>query len=155
MVLLDAMEHPGHSAMRFAAARVLEVAAGTVACMVVSAVSNWTVRRRSPAERVPSAQQFGWHPHAARHAAQVAIAVALLPLVWHLWHVPALSQAAVSIMAVMFVLVPDNYLRPELAPALQRSAGVVFGLALLEPVLALWHLFDKLFKGGLRHVREG
>ncbi|WP_233887615.1 FUSC family protein [Paraburkholderia flagellata] len=226
MVMLDAMEHPSHSPVRFSTERVFEVGAGTVACMLVSAVSNWTVRRRWPAERASPTREFRWHPGAAFHAMQGATAIALLPMISHFFRVPALSQGAVSIMVVMFVplasiarcglvpvsrrlvlrligcvagcalatpvllaahgsaiilivgtivgvmlgrhlensgnafsyagtqftlailviLVPDNYAHAELTPILTRLAGIVLGFVLLEVVLVIWCLFEWLLK---------
>ena len=79
MVLLDKLAHPGLAVVDFAETRLLEVIAGTVACVVVSAISTLTLRRRWPAPPTPPVPNFAWHPGAARHAAQAAIALALLP----------------------------------------------------------------------------
>lgn len=219
MVLLDTLEHPAHSVIGFARTRMLEVAAGTAACVLVSCLSTFTVRRRWPAERAPSARRAGWHPHAARHAAQAASALLILPFLWHAFAIPELAQSAVTIMAVMLVpltslgtsglapvsrrlvqrvagclagsalaalvllaaqgaapvliagtaigvaigrhiensksgivyvgtqftlailvtLVPDSYAHAAIGPAAERLAGILVGMALLEPVLLLWH----------------
>jgi uncharacterized membrane protein YccC len=71
----------------FARTRVLEVLAGTSACVLVSMLSTLTLRQRWPGERRPASSGAGWHPDAARHAAQGALAVALLPFVHELWPV--------------------------------------------------------------------
>jgi uncharacterized membrane protein YccC len=205
----------------FASSRLLEVFAGTTACVLVSTVSTLTLRRKWPAVMQPSPAIAGWHPDAARHAAQAALATSLLPLVHELWRLPELGQAAVSIMAVMLVpvsrlggsgllpvsrrmvlrvvgcscgaglagaillvahgsaailiagslfgvmlgrhiengpspmaysgnqfvlamlvaLVPDSYIAPDPEAAVARLAGIVIGIALLEPVLAAFHVF--------------
>ncbi|WP_428334466.1 FUSC family protein [Novosphingobium sp.] len=104
MILYGAVEHPGHALLPFAATRIAEVVAGTAACLIVNVVSQFTARRRwpvgtSPAPRLPG----GWHPHAARHAAQAALALALIPWLWHAWHIPELAQSTVTVMAVLLV----------------------------------------------------
>jgi len=220
MILLDKAQHPDIALTAFARTRLLEVAAGTAACVVVSTISTLTLRRAWPAERSAAAAGIGWHPHAARHAAQAAAALLILPGLGHWRHLPALAQGAVAIMAVMLVpvssigasgfvpvsrrllnrvagcaaggllaaaflflghgstpvlvlgtilgvaagrhlengkgtlayagtqfvlavlvtLVPDDYAFAHIGPALDRLAGTLIGMALLEPVLLLWHL---------------
>ena len=220
MVLLDKLEHPALPIRDFATTRILEVCAGTAACVAVSALSAVTLRRRWPAARAPLARRLGWHPYAAPHASQGAVAVAVLPALSMFFHIPELAQAAVSVMAVMLVpvtsigasglipvsrklvqrvagclaggllaacilflghgkpaillagtllgvligkriegrsqaagyvgtqfvlavlvtLVPDRYEHAALGPALDRLTGILIGMALLEPVLVLWHL---------------
>ena len=220
MILLDKAQHPDIALTAFARTRLLEVAAGTAACVVVSTISTLTVRRAWPAERSVAAAGIGWHPHAARHAAQAAAALLILPGLGHWLHLPALAQGAVAIMAVMLVpvssigasgfvpvsrrllnrvagcaaggllaaaflflghgstpvlvlgtilgvaagrhlengkgtlayagtqfvlavlvtLVPDDYAFAHIGPALDRLAGTLIGMALLEPVLLFWHL---------------
>ncbi len=205
----------------FARSRILEVFAGTVACVLVSMVSTLTLRQKWPADLKPPPVIAGWHPDAARHAAQGAFAMAALPAVHELWRLPELGQAAVAIMAVMLVpvsriggsglmpvsqrmllrvggcicgaalaavillvargsadiliagallgvmigrhienstspiayggtqftlamliaLVPDSYVAPDPEAAVARLAGTIIGIALLEPVLAAFHVF--------------
>ena len=207
--------------LSFASSRILEVFAGTSACVIVSMVSTLTLRQKWPADLRPAPIIPGWHPDAARHAAQAALAMALLPLVHELWRLPELGQAAVSIMAVMMVpvsriggsglvpvsrrmvlrvvgcccgaalaavilliargsaniliagalfgvmigrhiengptavaysgtqfvlamlvaLVPDSYVAPDPDAGVARLAGILIGIALLEPVLAAFHVF--------------
>jgi uncharacterized membrane protein YccC len=223
MVALDKLEHPSRVVVAFARTRILETIAGTMACILVSALSTVSLRRRWPAERGLPARRVGWHPHAARHAAQGAVALALVPLVGALWNVPELSQSAVTIMAAMLlpvssigvsglkavsrrllhrvagcisgagfaapflfsahgsplvliaglmlgvmlgrhlengrgslayagaqftlavlvVLVPDSYAGAQIEPALKRLIGILTGVALLEPVLVLWHVAQR------------
>jgi uncharacterized membrane protein YccC len=221
MVLLG-YPHSWLDLLSFASSRILEVFAGTTACVLVSMVSTLTLRLRWPAVMRPSPVIGGWHADAARHAAQGALAMALLPLVHELWRLPELGQAAVSIMAVMMVpvsrlggsgllpvsrrmalrvlgcsigaalaavilliargsapiliagslfgvmlgrhiengptavaysgtqftlamlvaLVPDSYIAPDPDAAFARLAGIVIGIALLEPVLAAFHVLS-------------
>ena len=220
MILLDTMQHPEMALIAFARTRLLEVIAGSGACMAVSTISTLTVRRIWPAERSAAASGSGWHPHAARHAGQAAVALLLLPGLGYWLRLPALAQSAVAIMAVMLVpvssigasgfipvsrrllnrvagcvgggllaaiflflahgspvvlllgtilgvaagrhlengkgtlayagtqfvlavlvtLVPDDYALAHIGPALERLAGTLIGMALLEPVLLFWHL---------------
>jgi uncharacterized membrane protein YccC len=217
MILLDKVQHPDLAVTAFALTRVVEVLAGTSACVIVSAMSTLTVRRRWPAPPRTAAARFGWHP--ARHAAQGAIALAVLPCL-AIFGLPELAQSSITIMAVMLVpvasvgrsglvpvsrrlihrmvgcvtgglfaavillashgnaaililgafagvilgrhienggtviaysgtqfvlvvlvaLVPDSYAYIRIDPALERLAGIVMGLVVLEPVLLAWHL---------------
>lgn len=220
MILFDKAQHPDAMLSGFAWTRLLEVVAGTTACVLVSAISTVTMRRRWPAASGPPAREAGWHPHAARHAAEGAIGLLLLPLVGWLWPGPDLAQAAVTIMAVMLlplstievsgfmpvthrmglrvagclagagfaflfvvlggggpvllllglvigvaigrhiengkgrlaysgvqftlallvVLVPDNYSQAAIDPVYERLLGIICGIILLQPVLLLWYL---------------
>ncbi len=220
MILLDKTQHPTIAIDDFARTRLLEVVAGTTACMVVSTISTVTLRRLWPAERAAPAARIGWHPHAMRHAAQAAVALLILPGLGLYFRLPALTQSAVAIMAVMLVpvssigasgfvpvsrrllnrvvgclagavlaalflfaahgsapiliagtmlgvaagrhlengkgtlayagtqfvlavlvtLVPDSYADAHIGPAVDRLLGTLIGMALLEPVLLLWHL---------------
>lgn len=138
MILYDGLEHPGHDALAFARSRMLEVGVGTLACVIVSALSAVTLRRIWPAARGPEARRLGWHPHAARHAAEAAVALAVLPFIGRLWAVPELAQAAVSIMAVMLVPVTSlgaSGLVPVSRRLVQRVAGCLAGAALSFLVL--------------------
>jgi uncharacterized membrane protein YccC len=219
MIVLDKVQHLDLAVTTFALTRVIEVLAGTSACVIVSALSTCTARRRWPAPPRPAALQFGWHPDAARHAAQGAVALGVLPCL-ALLGFPEMAQSSITIMAVMLVpiasvgrsglvpvsrrllyrmlgcltggllaalvlfaahgnavvlilctfvgviigrhienggaafaysgtqfvlvilvaLVPDSYAHPHLDPALERLAGILMGLVVLEPVLLAWHL---------------
>jgi uncharacterized membrane protein YccC len=219
MILLDKIQHPDLGVSAFALTRVIEVVAGTSACVIVSALSTLTARRRWPAPARAPAPQFGWHPDAARHAGQGAVALGLLPCL-AIFGLPELAQSSITIMAVMLIpvasvghsglvpvsrrllhrmlgcatgglfaalvlfaargdaaililstflgvivgrhienggtaiaysgtqfvlvilvtLVPDSYTHAPIDPALQRLAGILMGLVVLEPVLLAWHL---------------
>ena len=219
MLLLDKLEHPAIDMKALAHNRLIEVWAGTVACLAVSLLSTLTARRRWPGSPAPEAARLGWHPDALRHSVQTGIALAVLPpLSVHLG-LPELWQASVTIMAVMIVpattigrsafqpvnrrillrtvgclagallagaivllaqgsapvliagtclgvligrhiengqtrltylglqftlailvvLVPDNYADAHIGPALQRLLSIFVGMAVLEPVLLIWH----------------
>lgn len=138
MVLLDKLEHPALAIVDFAETRMLEVIAGTVACVLVSMLSTLTARRRWPAPPPPPALNIGWHPRAARHAGQAAVALALLPPLWALFAIPQLAQSAVTIMAVMIVPVSSlgvGGLALVTQRVLHRAAGCLVGGALAALVL--------------------
>jgi len=220
MILLDKATHPEIALIAFARTRLLEVVAGTFACLVISSLSAISLRRVWPAQRSAASAGVGWHPHAARHAGQAGVALLILPALGQGLHLPALAQSAVAIMAVMIVpvssigasgfvpvslrllnrvagcfaggllaalflflghgsasvlilgtilgvaagrhlengkgslayagtqfvlavlvtLVPDHYATAHIGPALDRLAGTLIGMTLLEPVLLVWHL---------------
>jgi uncharacterized membrane protein YccC len=142
MILLDKQEHPSLAVTAFAATRILEIVSGTCACIIVSTLSALTARRRWPGIRVPPAQRTGWHPGALRHAAQSALALALLPPLGALSGIPALAQGAISIMAAMLVPVSSlgvSGLMPVSRKLMQRVAGCVAGAALAACVLFVAH----------------
>ena len=142
MILLDKLEHSSHAVTAFAATRVLEVASGTGACIIVSMLSTLTTRRRWPGARASSPQRIGWHPDALRHAAQGALALAFLPLLGALFDIRDLAQGAISIMAVMLVPVSSlgaSGLAPVSRKLMQRVAGCLAGVALAAGVLFAAH----------------
>jgi uncharacterized membrane protein YccC len=149
----------------FAATRMLEVVAGTTACVMVSCVSTFTARRRWPVARAPKAGSAGWHPHVARHVAQAATALLLLPPLWLAFRIPELAQSAVTIMAVM--LVPLSSLDASGLPSvsrrlLQRVAGCLAGSALAALILFTAHSNAVILVAGAaigvaigRHIENG
>lgn len=142
MILLDTWQHPTIAIADFARTRLLEVVAGTVACVIVSTISTLTLRRRWPARRSASATGLGWHPHAARHAAQAAATLLLLPWAAMGLHLPALAQSAVAIMAVM--LVPASSIGtsgfvPVSRRLINRVIGCLAGAGLAALFLLLGH----------------
>jgi uncharacterized membrane protein YccC len=219
MILLDKLENTGIDTTALAHNRLIEVWAGTVACLLVSLASTLTARRWWPASPAPEPTRLGWHPHALRHAVQTGLALALLPLASVYLGLPEMWQASVTVMAVMIVpaaiigrsafqpvnrrimmravgclaggllagaivliaqgsapiliagtcmgvligrhiengqtaltylglqftlailvvLVPDNYADAHIGPALDRLLNVFVGIAVLEPVLLIWH----------------
>lgn len=142
MILLDKLANPELDTAMFAYTRLLEVVAGTAACMIVSVASTWTVRRRWPptSPASPPATRFGWHPAAARHSVQAGLALALLPLLYSLAGIPELAQAGVTIMAVMIVPVTGigaSGLSPVNRKLVHRLLGCLAGGALAAAVLLL------------------
>ena len=140
MILLDKLQQPAIDVQALALTRVLEVAAGTVACVVVSLVSTLTARRLWPASPNPPASPVGWHPDAARHAVQAGLAVGLLPLLNHFVAIPELAQAGVTIMAVMIVPVAGlgaSGLGPVGRRLRHRAIGCLAGGVLASAVLLI------------------
>jgi len=138
MVLLEAggSEPPGP----FAATRLLEVAAGTGACVAVSIASALTLRRRWPAARIPPAGRLGWHGPAARHAGQAAVSLFLLVALARLAGLAQPAQGAVSIMATMLIPASSlgtSGLLPVSRKLGQRVAGCLAGGALAAGALFL------------------
>lgn len=140
MILLDRLQHPEINAAALAYTRLVEVAAGTVACVAVSLLSTLTARRRWPGPVAAPAQRLGWHPHAARHAVQTGIALGVLPLLDAFVHIPELWQASVTIMAVMIVpaaTIGTSGLRPVSRRLLLRVAGCAAGGLMAALILLL------------------
>lgn len=140
MILLDKVEHPGLDTIAFARTRLLEVAAGTVGCVTVSLLSTLTARRFWPGPQSPATTSTGWHPDAARHAAQAGLALALIPPLHALFGVPELAQAGVTIMAVMIVPVAGlgaSGLVPVSRRLFHRVMGCLAGGMLAAAVLFL------------------
>ncbi|GAA0303800.1 hypothetical protein GCM10009087_12090 [Sphingomonas oligophenolica] len=138
MILLDKLEHPAVNAIAFAETRLLEVAAGTVACVTISLLTTLTARRRWPGPPPAPATRIGWHPDAARHAAQAGVTLALLPVLHALFGIPELQQAGVTIMAVMVVPVSGlgaSGLMPVSRRLLHRMLGCLGGGALAAAIL--------------------
>jgi uncharacterized membrane protein YccC len=129
MILLDKIQHPDLAVSAFALTRVIEIVAGTSACVIVSALSTLTVRRRWPGSAPVMAAQFGWQPSAARHAAQGAVALGALPYLAILG-LPELAQSSITIMAVMLVPVASvgrSGLLPVSRRLIYRMLGCVTG----------------------------
>ena len=229
MILFDSLERPRDSLWEFAGTRVAEVAVGTLACLIINVISQFTARRRWPVGTSPAPQlPGGWHPHAARHAAQAGVGLAAIAGLWQAFHIPELAQSTVTVMAVLLVpmssmgahgfavvsrrlvhriagclsgaalaglflvmarghalpliagtalgvfigrhiengrggrayigtqftlailvtLVPDSYAVAEIGPARARLVGILIGMAVLVPVMALWRLLwpgERLF----------
>ena len=143
MILLDKLEYPNDVLEAFASTRIRETVAGTVACVLVSMVSTYTLRRRWPGPPSPPLPTFGWDPDTARHAAQGAIALAMLPFLQAAFHIPELTQGAVTIMALMIIPVGGigrSGLVPVSRRIVLRVAGCVCGAALAAAFLVLAHV---------------
>lgn len=165
MILLDKLTHPQLDTMAFAETRLLEVLAGTLACIIVSLTATALARRKWLAGTPARPDRMRWNSHAARHAAQAGIAIAVL-LVLHEWFVlPELPQAAITIMAVMIVPVEGlgasgfvPVTRRLLHRAIGCMAGGLFALAILliaqgNPVILVGGTCIGIVIG--RHIENG
>jgi uncharacterized membrane protein YccC len=140
MILLDKIARPDLDTLDFARTRLLEVAAGTIACTLVSLAVGAMAGKRWWMDRKPPPDRMRWHPQAARHAAQAGLAIATLPLLHALFRIPELPQAAVTIMAVMIVPVAGigkSGFVPVTRRLLHRAVGCLAGGALALAVLLL------------------
>jgi uncharacterized membrane protein YccC len=170
MILIEGLEHAEEPILRFASTRILEVLAGTAACVLVSALSTWTVRRVLPspdnAMRVKPAGPAGrWQQQVARHAMIAGITLALIPWVWNWLGIEALSQSSVTIFVVMLVpaaSLAEGVLSPVSSRAVGRVIGCVSGGLLASLVLGLSHHSPVLITIGLcigvvigRHIENG
>jgi uncharacterized membrane protein YccC len=132
MILLDKISEPDLSLTAFAVMRVLEVVAGTAACVIVSALSALTARRYWPAPATPFTLTVAWHAGAARHAAQGGIALGMLPYL-SLLKIPELGQSSITIIAAMLIpvtAVGKSSLVPVSRRLLYRTLGCVTGAIL-------------------------
>lgn len=171
MVLIEGMEHASEPVSRFATTRVLEVLAGTIACVIVSAISTWTIRRRLPSpDQNLRAKPVGlpagqWQATVARHALTGAIALGLIPAVWFAFGIPELSQSAITIFAVMLVpaaALADGILSPVSSRVMQRLVGCLAGGLLGGTILLLSQHSPAIMTIGLvlgivigRHIENG
>jgi uncharacterized membrane protein YccC len=140
MILLDKLENPGLDTLAFARTRLLEIGAGTAACLIVSLLTTVTARRRWPGRSAPVEEGVGWHSQAARHALQGGIALALVPIAHIAIGLHAIQQAGVTIMAVMIVPVAglgQSGMVPVSRKLLHRIAGCLCGSALAAAILLL------------------
>ncbi|MDQ7988879.1 MAG: FUSC family protein [Candidatus Dactylopiibacterium sp.] len=110
MVVIDGLAHPEEPLAVFAWTRFVEVAAGTTASVIVSAVSTLTARRLLLGQRGFSMDYewwvdrlIPWHGQAFVHALQGAVAIALIPWLWAATGLSALTQASTTIMVVMAI----------------------------------------------------
>jgi uncharacterized membrane protein YccC len=165
MILLDKLEKPQLDTLEFAHTRVLEVLAGTVACILVSLAAATLARRKWLGYRPPRPASMSWNPAAARHAAQAGVALGALPALHALVGLPELAQAGVTIMAVMIVPVagigPSAFI-PVNRRLLHRALGCVAGGAAALLVLILAHGNVPLLIAGTclgivigRHIENG
>lgn len=165
MVLFDKLEHPHLAVLDFAMTRVLEVVAGTSACIVVSLLSTLTLRQRWPAPPAARPNPVGWHPHVARHSAQAGVALALLALL-RLWQpIPELAQGAVTIMAVMLMPLAGigaSGFRPASRRLMHRVLGCLAGATMAALFLFLAHGSAPVLIAGTclgvaigRHIENG
>ncbi|MDT3717913.1 FUSC family protein [Pseudomonas oryzihabitans] len=168
MVILAGLQRPDQIEL-FAWSRLLEVVLGTSACVLVSALSTYAIRNRwlpkipDTATAEPLALAF-WQPSALRHAVQGGLALALLSLM-AAWKINVdISQAAITILAVM-VVPPDRLGDASKAVSkrlLHRMLGCLLGgglaaLLLLVSQDSLWLTLAGVAIGVLigRHIENG
>jgi hypothetical protein len=58
-------------------------------------------------------------------------------------------------LAILVVLVPDNYADAHIGSALHRLLSIFVGIAVLEPVLLIWHLLARVTGGLARESEPG
>lgn len=168
MVILASLQL--HSQIeRYAWSRLLEVALGTAACVLVSALSTYAIRARwwpeAPATvaSAPNARPL-WQPAALRHALQGGLALALLAL-GAMWKLEVdISQAAITILAVMVVPLDglSNASKAVSKRLLHRMLGCLLGGGLAAILLLvsqenLWLTLSGVALGVLigRHIENG
>jgi uncharacterized membrane protein YccC len=54
---------------------------------------------------------------------------------------PVAYSGTQFVLAMLVALVPDSYVAPDPDAGVARLAGILIGIALLEPVLAAFHVF--------------
>jgi uncharacterized membrane protein YccC len=148
MVLIEGMQHADKPILHFALTRLLEVLAGTTACVIVSAISTFTIRRKLPNPDMnilakPAGQpERQWQRTVARHALVGGIALALIPWAWRWLGIPALSQSSITIYAVMLVpaaTLAEGTLSPVSSRLVNRFIGCLAGGLLASAALLLSH----------------
>ena len=171
MIVIEGMKHPTESVLPFAQSRLVEIVAGTVACILVSAASTFFVRRRLNEQGSETAVQTAirhsslWHSGAVRHSVEAAIALAFIPWIWAWLGITSLAQSSVTIMAVMMIPVaslgadPLNPVTSKLALRFVGcSAGGLLAIAILfashhSPVLMTLAVCLGVLVG--RHIENG
>jgi uncharacterized membrane protein YccC len=147
MVLIDGWQHPESPLSVFAKARIIEVFIGTLAAIVVSALSTYTIRtaiskqrKESPALTYERSTRH-WHRGALIHALQGALALALIPPASIWFTSDALNQSSITIMAVM--MVPLASLEASMGPSssklIHRFLGCSLGALFSTCVLLSGH----------------
>lgn len=116
----------------FARTRIEEVACGTLACWFVAMLSGHTLRRALPVVTAHAPLAKAAMPAQVTrsmlvHALQAGVALALIPLLGQWLAVEGLSQAAITIMAVM--MVPPAALVPGSKAVTLRNIHRLIGCA--------------------------
>lgn len=140
IILFDKLAHPDLDTLDLARTRLIEVGAGTVACVAVSMGAMLLSGRDWLVNRKPRPDRMRWNPQAARHAMQAGLALALLPPIYAMSRLPELSGAAITILAVMIVPVAglgQSGLVPVSRRLLHRAIGCISGGMLAIAVLLL------------------
>jgi uncharacterized membrane protein YccC len=169
MVLTSGAFNPTAVA-RFAFSRVAEVAIGTSACVVVSALSTYLIRRSAPRRMASATPPF--YPHGTNRsgffkihlAGQAAVALAVIPFFWRWIGVESAQQATTTIFAVMAVPAINATISsgPTSVKLVLRLAGCFAGGLLASAALVLSHGLPELMTLALcagilcgRHLENG
>ena len=165
MILLDKLEKPALNTLDFAHTRLLEVAAGTAACTIVSITAALFARQKWLGFKPDKPRRITWNPVAARHAAQAGVAVAALPALHAIVGLRELASAGITILLVMIVPVSGigtSGFVPVTRRLLHRAMGSLAGGALALGVLAIAHGNPPLLVAGTclgivlgRHIENG
>ena len=150
IVLIEALDSPA-SVVHFAATRVAEITIGTCACLFVASLfSDAPIddEKRAGAgvwcARLHELLDEAWlqtHWPLIEYSTRVALAVALLPLVWRWFSIEDFSQTAVTSYAVM--VIPSTIVRKRRHQTIyERMAHRTLGCFLGSAVALLCvHLF--------------
>ena len=167
MVILDGLTHPLVQVTHYAQTRMLETLAGTLACLAISLLSSFTLRPWVLGDEVaPESKPIdpvNWSRDAALHALQAAIALAAVPWLAHWCGDKELTQAAITIMALMMVPLASLSANQQLVSVrvVHRFVGCMAGaiLATLATLLCqgvLWATLLCLVAGVVigRHIEN-
>lgn len=166
MVVIDVVKPQDLPPRTFAISRVLEVLMGTAASLAVSFASSKTLRRWVPGKPAGASKSSGWtwHADAAWHALQAGVAASLIPLLSRWVAIPILTQAGITVMAVMAVPLANisparNVVTTRIA---HRFLGCSLGGLSAVAILAISHHNVALMTIGLcigvavgRHIENG
>ncbi|HYP85990.1 FUSC family protein [Variovorax sp.] len=135
MVACQALQADGVALAQFARDRVANVAVGSASCMLVAWLADLASRRTAPGDApwraAPAPADL--RPNAARHAAQGAVAVAVLALILLAGELRHFAQAMVTTVAVLVVPLEGLASDPVgsvLRRMVQRVAGCLLAIAL-------------------------
>ncbi|MGU7770487.1 FUSC family protein [Burkholderia sp. MR1-5-21] len=133
MVMTEALQQPAVQLAAFAWSRVAEVATGTLCGIAVSALSTAAIRRTlagdyyAPPAAAADPPARRWQAAAGMHALKGGVALALVPLLARLLHLPSPAQACVTIFAVS--MIPAAQLTAAHGPTARRMAHRFAGCA--------------------------
>lgn len=143
----------------FAALRVVEVAVGTLACLLISSAfhfgSKWYAKNPLPSESeisrpagesgelaasIPTAPLESLRPTRVLLGLQGALAIAILAALNYVLHLPVFAQAMVTAIAVLILpagLASDRTRQPVMEKMVQRVVGCLLAGALGVALLPL------------------
>ncbi len=140
MVACEALQADGAALAQFARDRVVNVVVGSAACVLVAWLADLAGLRTgsggAPWRAVPASATL--RPHAARHAAQGALAIAVLALILLVGELRHFTQAMVTTIAVLVVPLEGLASDPRgsvVQRMVQRVAGCLLAIALAGALL--------------------